>query len=328
MYEVISLHDKMRWQGVLDFVQVSDIYYSSQYFLSALVLDPGEALMFYYSDSGGVVAYPFIKRKLEGTLTGYYDISTPFGYGGPVVRSHQNSAALVSRFREKFCSYCREQKIIAEFIRFHPLQGNALPFKGHLKLMPMYSTYTKELKLEDFLEEGLRKPGVVVKKLGTVRHLFEFLVLYYSEVRRRDDADSYYFFTDDYFEGLVDSLGSQLHLFGAYLENKLVTACYVLGTDKILYHHLEGSFQGEEITEARKALFLKIAEWGAENSFSSFHMGSDYKGDLQEAERIKQELANLEPDLYYIGEKIHNAPVYEELISMEEMDTAKRYRNV
>lgn len=328
MYEVISLQDKMRWQNILDLMQVSDVYYTSQYFRSAMILDPGEALMFYYTDNDGEVAYPFIKRAIEGGPEGFYDVSTPFGYGGPIVKSVQDSSALVSKFREEFCFFCREQKIIAEFIRFHPLMGNALPFKGHLKLMPMYETYTKKLELDDLLKENLGKHEVIIKKLGTVRHMFEFLVLYYTEIRRRDDADSYYFFTDDYFEALVNALGPHLHLFGAYFEDKLVTACYVFGTDKILYHHLEGSLQGEEIIEARRMLMLKIAEWGAENRFAFYHLGSDYKGDIQALDSVKEKLSNLEPDPYYIGEKIHDAKVYDELISMEEMDTAKRYRNV
>lgn len=328
MYEVISLHDKVRWQEVLDGMQVADVYYSTQYFWSALKLDPGEALLFYYTDGGGEVAYPFIKRTIDGDPEGYYDISTPFGYGGPVIKNRQNSPTLVSRFRDEFCSFCKNQRIIAEFIRFHPLLGNALPFKGHLKLLPMYDTYTKKLELDDLLKGNRGKHEVIIKKLGTVRHMFEFLVLYYSEVRLRDDADSYYFFTDDYFEALVKELGPHVHLFGAYLENRLVTACYVLGMDRILYHHLDGSIQGEGFREARMALLLKIAEWGAENHFALYHLGGDYKGDVQTMENIKEELANLEPEVYYIGEKIHDAKVYGELINTDELDTAKRYRNV
>lgn len=328
MYEVISLHDKVRWQEILEMMQVTDVYYSTQYFNTALKLDPGEALLFYYTDAEGEVAYPFIKRSIAGNPEGYYDISTPFGYGGPIIKNRQNSQALISRFREEFCSFCQEQRIIAEFIRFHPLQGNALPFKGHLKLLPMYNTYTKKLELDDLLKESLGNQDVIIKKLGTVRHMFEFLVLYYSEVRQRDDADSYYFFTDDYFEALVKELGPHVHLFGAYLEDRLVTACYVLGMDQILYHHLDGSLQGEKFSKARMALLLKVAEWGAENHFAFYHLGTDYKGDIQTTERIKGALANLEPELYYIGEKIHDAKVYGELIDTEEMDTAKRYRNV
>ncbi len=328
MYEVISLQDKKRWQDIIETMQITDVYYSREYFLSALKLDPGEALLFYYSDRDGEVAYPFIKRPIEGNPEGYFDVSTPFGYGGPVIKSRQNPDALVDAFRNAFSSFCREQQIIAEFIRFHPLQGNALPFKGHLKLTPMYKTFTKELHLDDLLKESLGKPEVVIRKLGTVRHMFEFLALYYSEVRRRDDADSYYFFTDDYFEALISALGPHLHLFGAYQENELLTACYVLGTDKILYLHLEGSLPGERTAEARLELFLKIAEWAEENRFGLFHLGSDYKGDIQAMESIKEKIANLDPDIYYIGEKIHDAKIYGELIRIEEVDTAKRYRNV
>src|SRR5690606_26440555 len=103
------------------------------------------------------------------------------------------------------------------------------------------------------------------KKLGTVRHMFEFLVLYYSSVRRREEADSYHFFTNDYFEMLISSLGPHLHLFGAYYDNKLVSACYVMGRGDIIYYHLDGELLGYEKLDSMKFLLLKIAEWGQDN---------------------------------------------------------------
>ncbi|OHX52536.1 hypothetical protein [Planococcus faecalis] len=46
MYELIAIQDRSRWQKILDKLQITDIYYTSQYFLGALKLDPGEALLF------------------------------------------------------------------------------------------------------------------------------------------------------------------------------------------------------------------------------------------------------------------------------------------
>ncbi|HSP22153.1 MAG TPA: GNAT family N-acetyltransferase [Planococcus sp. (in: firmicutes)] len=333
MYEVISVQDILRWKEILDSMRIRDVYYSSHYFLSALSLDPGEALMFYYSDQDGSIAYPFIKRRIEGKPSGYFDITTPFGYGGPVVRGDGNSDALVARFMEAFSGYCRDEHIIAEYIRFHPLLGNAAYFENHLKLLPLYETYTIDLKKA--AESAGNSPistqqeqGIVIRKLGTVRHMFEFLVLYYGEMRRREEADSYYFFTQDYFEALVSNMGPILHLFGAYRNQKLISASYILAEGDTIYQHLDGALEGEEKSEAAKTLLLKIEEWGADNNMAFYHLGGDFKMEGDNNLPVKNKIANMQPSMFYICEKIHDASIYRKLIVSEEKDTVKRYRNV
>lgn len=332
MFEVISIQDHMRWEKILHLFQVSDIYYTSQYFLSALKLDPGEALMFYYIDEEGEIAYPFIKREIEGHSSSYYDITTPFGYGGPRARSVKNMPQLIHNFLRVFSEYCRQENIVVEYIRFHPLKGNAELFKEHLNLLPVYETFTLQLNPEretafSPLKEQWEN-GFVIKKLGTVRHMFEFLVLYYSGIRRKEDADSYYFFTNDYFEALISSLGPNLHLFGAYHDNKLVSASYVLTLGDTIYHHLEGDLKDPEWEGATKMLLLKIAEWGKDNYYRFFHLGGDYPEEEEEKSGVKEEISNMPASTFYISKKVHDASIYKQLISEEESDVIKRYRNI
>lgn len=337
MYELISISDETRWQKILDLFKVSDIYYSWQYFLSAAKLDPGEALLFYYIDEfgEGEVAYPFIKRSLYSEDNLFFDITTPFGYGGPLVKIKKDPTNLINNYMKTFSVFCETEKIVAEFIRFHPLLGNALYFQNHINLTPVYDTYMVKLlhSLEpagDGKSNEMEKEenSIVIKKLGTVRHMFEFLVLYYSSIRQREEADSYHFFTNDYFEMLISSLGPDLHLFGAYYENKLVSACYVMGKGDIIYYHLDGDLLGYEKLNSMKFLLLKIAEWGQENYYSFFHLGGDYKGEDFPVKGLKQEISNTKPSKFYIGQYVHNPHVFEELKTGDESDFVKRYRNV
>ena len=337
MFELISVQEHSRWQKILDSLQITDIYYTSQYFLSALKLDPGEALLFYYKDEEGEVAYPFIKRHINNSRENFYfDITTPFGYGGPVVKAKNDYVKLVANFRGSFAAYCNKEKIIAEYIRFHPLKENALLFKEHLKLSALYETFT--IKLKDYfaseattqLSNGSfeKDSDLVIKKLGTVRHMFEFLVLYYSAARRREESDSYYFFTNDYFETLISSMGPNLHLFGAYHDNKLVSACYVLSMGDTIYFHLEGSLSDADNEKTMQLLLLKVAEWGEENYYAYFHLGGDFQGDVYSGKPVKKELANCKPEVFYIGQKVYDQEVYNQLVALEDNDIVRRYRNV
>ncbi|ANU13811.1 hypothetical protein B481_2378 [Planococcus halocryophilus Or1] len=337
MYELISIQERSRWKKILDTLHITDIYYTNQYFLGALKLDPGEAVLFHYKDGDGEVVYPFIKRQVSEGGSTFYDVTTPFGYGGPLLKVEKNRANLAGNFRKAFRAYCQSEKIIAEYIRFHPLKENAHFFQSYLKVSPLFETYTINLKdIENPFEKiqlsnnstSKYSADLVVKKLGTVRHMFEFLVLYYAAARRREEADSYYFFTNDYFEALISSMGSDLHLFGAYHENKLVSACYVLAMGDTIFYHLGGSVSDVYSENTMRTLLLKIAEWGEDNYYSFFHLGGDFQGNVTNEKQIKKGIANCEPSIFYFGQKIHDQQIYDSLVSIEDEDIIRRYRNI
>lgn len=327
MYKLVSIQERIKWQEILDALGIQDIYYTTQYFLSALKLDPGEAYLFYFQCADGEVAYPFIKRQVNQGEPQYFDISTPFGYGGPVLKVRTDSSVLVSKFRKSFLEFCESEQIIAEFIRFHPSRKNADFFEGHLQLLPLYETYSIDLKKwqSHHGKESPPSSKVDIRKLGTVRHMFEFLVLYYSEARRREEADSYYFFTNDYFEALVSTLGPNLHLFGAYVGEKLVSACYVLAMGRTIHFHLEGNLSEGREHEADLKLLEKVAEWAADNYYEEFEMGGSLDSEFGEAKRA---IANRPASTFFIGKYIHCKELYDRFISLEDEDIIRRYRNI
>jgi len=327
MYKLVSIQEHIQWQEILDALNIQDIYYTTQYFLSALKLDPGEAYLFYFQCDAGEVAYPFIKRKVDEAKPQCFDIATPFGYGGPVLNIRSDSASLIENFRKEFSDFCKKQQIIAEFIRFHPSRKNAEFFKGHMQLLPLYNTYSIDLKnwKSPLVKEKEPATEVDVRKLGTVRHMFEFLVLYYSNARRREEADSYYFFTNDYFEALVSALGPNLHLFGAYREDKLVSACYVLAMGKTMHFHLEGNLPGGKEHQAGHELLAKVAEWGLDNYYEEFHLGGSLDSELGDAKRA---LANMPEFTFFIGKCIHEQQLCDRFISLDDEDIIRRYRNI
>lgn len=333
MYELVSASQTNRWQQILDLFNITDIYYSCEYFLSALKLDPGEAILFYFVDDAGQgeVAYPFIKRQMKEEEFSFYDITTPFGYGGPVLKVNGDGYRLAANFLAGFSKYCQAEKIIAEFIRFHPLLNNAEFFKDELELISVCNTHT--LSLQNFSPQnavGDREAAAeyTIKKLGTVKHMFDFLVLYYSTIRLNEEKDSYYFFTNDYFESLVSALGSNLQLFGAYKGNKLLAACYLLAKGGVIYHHLSGKAEGVEVPGAEEALLEKIAVWGAENNYLQYHLAGKQIGISGQSETTREPSYATAASTYYIARLVHDQEVYKALHPLEETELIKRYGNV
>ena len=75
----------------------------------------------------------------------WYDFVTPYGYGGPLITEVEDGAKeqLVKAFYEEFSRYCAEQKIVSEFVRFHPIAQNALDF---IEVYPKMSIHPKKMR--------------------------------------------------------------------------------------------------------------------------------------------------------------------------------------
>lgn len=332
MHELVFASQINRWQQILDIFNLKDIYFARDYLISALKLDPGEVMLFYYIDEAehGEIIYPFIKRQLEKDDRAYYDITSPFGYGGPVLKIKNDAEKLASNFMESFSNFCNEEKILAEYIRFHPHLNNSSHFRSKLKLIPVYETYTIQLdsylndENKNGLEKGVHERGFSFRKLGTVEHMFDFLVLYYSTIRHSEEKSSYYFFTNDYFETLVSSLGPDLQLFGIYKENKLIAATYVLVKGDTIYQHLSGNIGSEIHIEAEIELLNHIAEWGASNGFRYFHI-ADRKLTAGNLPGNTQEVLT---STYFIAMRIHDPEKYKSCHPLKESELKNRYGNV
>ena len=61
-------------------------------------------------------------------LPGWFDIQSPYGYGGPIATT--TDPEILARAHSAFFEWCRECNILAEFIRFHPILQNERYFSG------------------------------------------------------------------------------------------------------------------------------------------------------------------------------------------------------
>ena len=97
------------WDELLAQLGCADAYLLHAYVEASCVLDPGEPVLL--EDDGVVMAC--IVRAIPGTDA--YDVTTPYGYGGPVGNGD---------FQQAYERWCGERGIVSTFIRFHPLFEN------------------------------------------------------------------------------------------------------------------------------------------------------------------------------------------------------------
>ena len=79
------------------------------------------------SASGIYGRHIFIKREIPMSMNGqtYYDLITPYGYGGPFIleceNGKENGASCFGVFYERFSQYCRDNYVVSEFAQFSSL---------------------------------------------------------------------------------------------------------------------------------------------------------------------------------------------------------------
>lgn len=325
LLSVIDCQNQVQWNSIIDGFSKQDIYFSHNYFMSALQLDEGEAILFFYESQNGKVAYPVIKRKIANEANiDLYDITTPYGYGGPLISVCEDKEALLLEFREAFNEYCNAHHIISEFVRFHPLLENHKGLENSMEILRASSTVKIGLeqgvdllgqipgKNRNMIRKAM-KNGVEVRKLNLEENLEEFILIYYATMRR-NDASAFYFFTEAYFRKTIDLFGQDLHLFGAFVEGKMISATLILTHGQFMHYHLSGSLGEYRNLGANNLLLFKIAEWGQAGGIKAFHLGGGYSGEEDSLFSFKKTFTTDEPLGFFIGKKIHNPNLYQMMV--------------
>ncbi|MDN7242169.1 GNAT family N-acetyltransferase [Planococcus sp. N028] len=323
---VIGKESDLQWNEILEKFEDKDIYFFYEYFKSTLFLNEGEPLLFFFENSDGKVAYPVIKRKIMNKNgLKLYDITTPYGYGGPLISAVDDEEKLMQQFRESFNEYCQDHSIVSEFVRFHPLLKNHAHLTEEMHVMHIGHTVGIDLQQgEDLLAQmpgktrnmirKAEKNGIEVRELDKEKYLEEFISIYYSTMDRKAAAD-YYYFSMDYFLESFKLLSSNSVLFGAFLEGKMISSTLILINDNFMHYHLSGGLTEYQSLGATNLLLFKIAEWGKERGIQMFHLGGGYSSKKDSLYDFKKSLSNIHPLKYYVGKKIHHPVLYNMLVA-------------
>ena len=303
-----------------------DIYYNLYYGKLYEETENGVLKTFSVDCEYGKVEHIFIKRTISEINNEYYDIVTPYGYGGPIITEYTNKAKLVECFEEQFSKYCSDNNIVSEFIRFHPIFENALDFKEVYDVV--YSRHTIGTNLYEFedpvqaefsksIRKEIRKAencGVKVKTILSPDDLSVFKRLY-ENTMDRNNADSYYYFPDSYYDYIIKNLGKYvLEIQLIYEDEPIASEIYFVQGD-ILHAHLLGSSDKMLELNAGALLEATAARWGREHGFRYIHHG----GGRTSAEddslyTYKKKFGkNTEFD-FYIGKKVWNKEIYNMLV--------------
>jgi hypothetical protein len=336
-FKILSTTDSETWNNYLELfpTEKQDIFQTPEYYQLSEYTNNGKARCFIYEYDGCIAAYPFLINSVNelgyDLEEQYYDIQGAYGYNGVITNC--DTSQFINSFFNCFDNYCRQNNIIAEFIRINPLLTNALQNRKDYEIIhdrdnvylnllneDIFNTayeYSTRKNVRKAIESGLSFKSVLGNEICTL-DLDSFCKIY-NHTMTRNNADEFYYFNFEYFKNISVQLGKKT-LFVFVLFQDIVISCelILLGTN-VAYSFLGGTLS--DYYQYRPNDFLKheSIKLLKDKKYHSFLLGGGSPGVF----KYKKSFSKFGVIPFYIGKKIHNMKIYNEVVS----EWSKRYPN-
>lgn len=325
---------------------LKDIYYLDNYYLLFERANNGNYLCFKYCQKHYYAIYPFLLNKINDIgyelNDQYYDIQGAYGYNGVI--SNTNDPDFIKSFYDAFEQYCKENHIIAEFTRFHPLLENHKFSQNQIQLVLDRQTVVLDLgkKYDDIWknEYSSKNRNMIRKaeKLGyTCDILFKpnksdvcnFIDIYIDNMRAVN-AESFYYFSESFFHDTFELLKEFTYLFNIRNRtDQLLCSSIVFKYDEFIHYHLSGRSSDAD-NSVNNFLLDQVVKFGQKNNAKLFHLGGGRSGTADDTLlRFKMNFSKT-TKAFYIGKKVHNQEAYDEVVRQWEAvypEKKHKYKN-
>ncbi len=306
---------------------IRDINFSFSYHRLFEKNGDGEMRLFIYSMGESVFFYPFLIRPVLNACIdkGFRDIETVYGYTGPV-STDMNPDFLVPAMIA-FKQWCLEQKVVCEFIRFHPvLENHSVAIADpELRVQAIRDYVLVDLAKNaaviwnDYSAPNrnkirkAEKSGLIVEQHFSESNFHDFVSIYLDNMKSLR-ASRMYFFSDKFFDGLGELIRDKGSLLVARNGNKSVGAAAFLHDGKVSHYFLAAASPEGKKLAAGNILLHKGILLCREKDADYLHLGGGMSQDVNDPLLIFKKNFSKLTRKFYIGKRIHNKPVYGKLI--------------
>jgi len=325
--EIIPFQEKEKWNEVVRSFNDHDIYYMNEYLKAFQIHGDGDPQLFYYESEelkgiSAVMKRDIASFELFGNIFPkgkYFDIITPYGYGGFLFEGITSRTNLLN-FDKLYSDLLRQENIVSEFVRFHPLLKNSDGLKEIYEVWDLGKTISMDLKSLEIIRENIsgksrNKIRKAEKNRVEIFHeknrdLFKEFARIYNSTMDHDKADSYYYFGDDFYASIHNDLHDNYEMFYAVHQNKIIAMAIILFANNKMHYHLSGSrFEYRNLAPTNLLLY-KAACWGYYQGFHTFHLGGGLGSREDNLYKFKEVFNRNSDNRFSIGKKIVNKDLY------------------
>lgn len=333
MLTVLTLRQSDQWDSIVRSFKQYDTYWLSGYVRAFQLHGDGEPLLFYYSDDSARGINVAMKRDVakdkhfageikEGQ---YFDFATPYGYGGWLIEGEKTDG-LFSAYQ----SWCENNSIISEFVRFHPMVKNQEKAQPFYKIIQLGEVVHMELESPEAIWNNItsKNRNVIRKAIknnvkiynGRYPEIYESFRRIYNGTMDKDDAEEYYYFEPEFYTSILNDLPQNAQVFYAVKDGVVIAASIMLAANEMMDYHLSGSLREYNSLAATNLLLYKAALWGSANGYKSLYLGGGVGSGEDSLFKFKRAFYKGELNHFYIGNKIYNQEKYDALVDMREQE--------
>lgn len=322
MIQIFDITQSKEWDNVVRSFSEYDIYYLSGYVKAFQIHGDGEPQLFYYEQDGLHAIYVYMKRKTA--VEGWYDSITPYGYGGVLFEGHTSEANL-ELFWNAYVQKMKEESIVCNFVRYHPVLANAVPMKAVSEVIDLGKTVAFHLESPEVIWQNIvpknrnmirkaEKNGIEIHHAADMA-LFEVFVQIYNATMDKDNAEEYYYFGEEFYKSIHEDLNGHYEMFYATYEGKIIAMSIMLFANKHMHYHLSGSVLEYRNLAPSNLLLYKAALWGCEQGYKTLHLGGGVGSGEDSLYKFKAAF-NRESDYQFsIAKMIFDQEKYDALVA-------------
>lgn len=327
---IYTVEENKKWDAIVKSFYNYDVYWLSGYVKAFQIHGDGKPLLFYYEDLNTRGINVVMKRDIakEAHFVGrlpenqYYDFASPYGYGGWLIEGEQCKKLFL-----KYNDWCMNNKIISEFVRFHPVLENQVYSEENYEVIALGNTVTLDISSPEIVWENItsknrnmirkaQKNGIEIYN-GRYPELFETFRKIYNKTMDKDNAKDYYYFEQEFYNSILKDLPQHAQIFFAEYENRVIASSIILAANGRLNYHLSGSVKEFSNLAPTNLILYKVALWGASNGYKTFYLGGGVGSDEDSLYKFKKAFYRKDNvKRFYIGKKVFLQEEYNKLIGM------------
>lgn len=327
-YEIITLLEKEKWNKIVKSFDSYDVFYLAEYAQAFQFNGDGKPILFYYNDGKTRAINVTMKREIlkkdKTNNKKYYDLVSPYGYGGFVIEGEDSN-----NVNATYDTWCKENDIVCEFIRFNLFDKYQEKYNGKVENIKhnviRRINMTPEEMIMDFehkVRKNLKKAennGLQIQIDETGKTLNEFLQIYY-ETMKRNEAKEEYYFKKDFFE-ILNTMKENIVYFNVIHNEKIISTELVIYAKNNAYSYLGGTLSQYFALRPNDFLKYEIIKWAYKKGIRNFVLGGGYGNEDDGIYRYKKSLAPNDGEVdFFIGKKIFNNVMYDKLVDIRKKD--------
>lgn len=229
---------------------------------------------FVYKNADQIFYHAFQLGSIQDT--DLCDVQSPYGYGGPI--SNSEDKKFLESAHSAYTKWCHSNKIVCEFIRFHPVLENWIWYEG--EKIADRETVVVDLKVPDLLGSYVTRARTAVRKaektgfkvrVATPKEFLEiFSELYYSSLKELQ-ADQSYYFSREYFSQVMETSGA--HGLICQKEDKVQGGALFLTEGNVIEYHLSAASTQGKASGVTNLLLHEGFKLGQSLGCSIAHLG-------------------------------------------------------